>query len=106
MQPRRHPHQSAASWAIAREGAFSKRVDARVSLESCLDQPARCHRGDGHHDHQVGRARGAVESMPISAAVMNEGGMALFIMVKLALVAAGATAVLDRKSTRLNSSHT
>ena len=43
---------------------------------------------------QVGRARGAVESMPISAAVMNEGGMALFIMVKLALVAAGATAVL------------
>src|SRR5260370_15481423 len=43
---------------------------------------------------EVGRARGAVESMPISAAVMNEGGMALFIMVKLALVAAGATAVL------------
>ena len=42
----------------------------------------------------VGRARGAVESMPISAAVMNEGGMALFIVVKLALVAAGATAVL------------
>src|SRR5260370_7409674 len=43
---------------------------------------------------EVGRARGAVESMPIRAAVMNEGGMALFIMVKLALVAAGATAVL------------
>ena len=42
----------------------------------------------------IGRARGAVESMPISAAVMNEGGMALFIFVKLALVAAGATAVL------------
>src|SRR4029077_10361291 len=42
----------------------------------------------------IGRARGAVESMPISAAVMNEGGMALFIVVKLALVAAGATAVL------------
>jgi hypothetical protein len=42
----------------------------------------------------VGRARGAVESMPISAAVMNEGGMALFIVVKLALVLAGATAVL------------
>jgi Domain of unknown function (DUF5658) len=42
----------------------------------------------------IGRARGAVESMPISAAVMNEGGMALFILVKLALVAAGATAVL------------
>src|SRR5258708_23461130 len=43
---------------------------------------------------EVGRTRGAVESMPISAAVMNEGGMALFIIVKLALVAAGATAVL------------
>lgn len=42
----------------------------------------------------IGRARGAIESMPISAAVMNEGGMALFILVKLALVAAGATAVL------------
>jgi len=41
----------------------------------------------------VGRAHGAVESMPISAAVMNEGGMALFIVVKLALVLAGATAV-------------
>jgi hypothetical protein len=42
----------------------------------------------------VGRARGAIESMPISAAVMAEGGIALFIVVKLALVAAGATAVL------------
>jgi hypothetical protein len=42
----------------------------------------------------IGRARGAVESMPISAAVMDEGGMALFVVVKLALVAAGATAVL------------
>ncbi|MHB8587418.1 MAG: hypothetical protein ACYDA0_01040 [Candidatus Dormibacteraceae bacterium] len=43
---------------------------------------------------EIGRARGAVESMPISAAIMNEGGMALFIFVKLALVLAGATAVL------------
>jgi hypothetical protein len=42
----------------------------------------------------IGRAYGAVESMPISAAVMNQGGMALFIFVKLALVAAGAIAVL------------
>jgi hypothetical protein len=42
----------------------------------------------------MGRAQGAVESMPISAAVMNEGGMALFIVVKLALVIAGAAAVL------------
>lgn len=43
---------------------------------------------------ELGRAHGAVESMPISAAVMNEGGMVLFIAVKLALVAAGATAAL------------
>jgi hypothetical protein len=41
----------------------------------------------------IGRSAGAVESMPISAAVMNEGGMALFIAVKLALVLAGAIAV-------------
>src|ERR1700694_2010460 len=43
---------------------------------------------------EIVRARGAMESMPISAAVMNEGGMTLFILVKVALVAAGATAVL------------
>ena len=42
----------------------------------------------------IGQAYGAVESMPISAAVMHEGGMALFIAVKLALVLAGAIAVL------------
>ena len=42
----------------------------------------------------LGRAAGAVESMPISAAVIAEGGMGLFIIVKLALVVAGATAVL------------
>jgi len=42
----------------------------------------------------IGRAAGAVESMPISAAVMNEGGMALFILVKVALVASSGIAVL------------
>ena len=42
----------------------------------------------------IGRAEGAVESMPISAAVINEGGMALFVAVKLALVIAGAIAVV------------
>jgi hypothetical protein len=42
----------------------------------------------------IGRAAGAVESMPISAAVMNEGGMALFISVKVALVVSSAIAVL------------
>ena len=42
----------------------------------------------------VGRAHGAIESMPISAAVMEEGGMVLFIVVKIALVAAVAVAVL------------
>jgi hypothetical protein len=42
----------------------------------------------------LGRARGAIESMPISAAVMNEGGMLLFIAVKVALVVAISLAVL------------
>jgi hypothetical protein len=42
----------------------------------------------------IGRAKGAIESMPISAAVMNEGGMVLFVVVKLGLVAAVAMAVL------------
>jgi len=42
----------------------------------------------------VGRAHGAIESMPMSAAVMEQGGMVLFIVVKLALVAAVAVAVL------------
>ena len=42
----------------------------------------------------IGRVAGAVESMPVSAAVMNEGGMTLFIVVKLALVLAAAIAVL------------
>ena len=41
----------------------------------------------------VGRARGAVEAMPISAAVMNEGGMPLFVFVKFGLVLAGAIAI-------------
>jgi hypothetical protein len=41
----------------------------------------------------IGRTRGAVEAMPISAAVMNEGGMMLFVCVKFALVLAGAAAV-------------
>jgi hypothetical protein len=42
----------------------------------------------------LGRARGAVESMPISAAVINHGGMMLFVVVKVALVIAVAAAVL------------
>lgn len=41
----------------------------------------------------VGRANGAIEAMPISAAVMNEGGMTLFVIIKAALVMAGAVAV-------------
>ncbi|TMD81090.1 MAG: hypothetical protein E6I77_00390 [Chloroflexi bacterium] len=42
----------------------------------------------------MGRARGAVEAMPISAAVINEGGLMMFVFVKFALVLAGAAAVL------------
>lgn len=41
----------------------------------------------------IGRARGAIEAMPVSAAVMNEGGMTLFVIVKFALVLAGAVAM-------------
>jgi hypothetical protein len=42
----------------------------------------------------IGTAHGAIESMPISAAVMAEGGLVLFIGIKLALVGGVATAVL------------
>src|SRR5258708_26903177 len=42
----------------------------------------------------LGRAQGAVESMPISAAVINHGGMMLFVVVKVALVIAVAAAAL------------
>jgi hypothetical protein len=42
----------------------------------------------------IGKAHGAIESMPISAAVMDQGGLVLFIAVKLALVVAVAVAVL------------
>ncbi len=41
----------------------------------------------------LGRARGAIESMPISAAVIDEGGMVLFVAVKIALIGAVAVAV-------------
>ena len=43
---------------------------------------------------ELGRAQGAMESMPISAAVINQGGMMLFVVVKVALVLAVAAAVL------------
>lgn len=42
----------------------------------------------------IGRAHGAIESMPISAAVMAQGGMILFVAIKLALVGAVAASVL------------
>ncbi len=42
----------------------------------------------------IGRAQGFIETMPISAAVMNAGGMGLFVLIKLLLVAAGAVTVL------------
>jgi hypothetical protein len=41
----------------------------------------------------MGQARGVVEAMPISAAVLDEGGMMLVIGVKLALVLVGAAAL-------------
>jgi hypothetical protein len=42
----------------------------------------------------IGRAHGAIESMPISAAVMNQGGLVLFVAVKLGLVGIVAVAAL------------
>jgi len=42
----------------------------------------------------IGRGLGAIETMPMSAAVMNEGGMVLFALVKFALVAAVAGMIL------------
>lgn len=40
------------------------------------------------------RARGSIELAPLSAAVLDQGGLVLFMSVKLALVAAAAAAVL------------
>jgi hypothetical protein len=42
----------------------------------------------------AGRSAGAIESMPVSAAVMSVGGIGLFMAVKLALVVVSATALL------------
>jgi hypothetical protein len=42
----------------------------------------------------MGHARGAIEAMPVSAAVIDAGGMMLFVTIKLALVVGVATAVL------------
>jgi hypothetical protein len=42
----------------------------------------------------VDRARGSIESVPLSASVLDQGGLVLFVTVKLGLVAAAAAAVL------------
>jgi hypothetical protein len=42
----------------------------------------------------IGHAQGAIEAMPVSAAVIATGGIALFVIVKLALLIAVASAVL------------
>jgi hypothetical protein len=42
----------------------------------------------------IGHAKGAVEAMPVSAAVIANGGIAMFVMVKLGLVVAVASAIL------------
>jgi hypothetical protein len=39
------------------------------------------------------RARGSIESMPLSALLLNAGGMGLFLTLKLALVAGAAIAL-------------
>ncbi|HEV3309125.1 MAG TPA: hypothetical protein VG815_01195 [Chloroflexota bacterium] len=40
------------------------------------------------------RARGSIELVPLSAAVLDQGGLVLFITVKVGLVAAAAVAVV------------
>ena len=42
----------------------------------------------------IGHSKGAVEAMPVSAAVIASGGIVLFIVVKMALVIAVATAII------------
>ena len=42
----------------------------------------------------VDRARGSIELAPLSAAVLDQGGLTLFVMVKVGLVAALAAAVM------------
>ena len=42
----------------------------------------------------VDRARGSIESVPLSATVLDQGGLILFVTVKVGLVAALAAAVL------------
>jgi len=40
----------------------------------------------------IGHAEGAIEAMPVSAAVIATGGIAMFVVVKLALVIAAGIA--------------
>jgi hypothetical protein len=42
----------------------------------------------------VDRARGSIEVAPLSATVLDQGGLLLFVSVKVGLVAAAAAAVL------------
>ena len=42
----------------------------------------------------IGHAEGAVEAMPVSAAVIASGGITMFVIVKLSLVIAVATAII------------
>ena len=42
----------------------------------------------------VDRARGSIELVPLSATVLDQGGLFLFVTVKVGLVAAAAAAVL------------
>lgn len=42
----------------------------------------------------VDRARGSIESMPVRAALLNQGGVRLYLAMKVFLVAAAAAALL------------
>jgi hypothetical protein len=54
----------------------------------------------------VDRARGSIELVPLSAAVLDRGGLVLFVTVKVGLVvAAGASAVLALRWLRYKRDH-
>ncbi|HET9782242.1 MAG TPA: hypothetical protein VFR33_10725 [Candidatus Dormibacteraeota bacterium] len=42
----------------------------------------------------VDRARGSIESMPVSAALLDAGGVRLYLLMKVFLIAAAALALL------------
>ena len=54
----------------------------------------------------LNRARGSIESMPVSAALLNQGGFGLWVTIKIALVVSASCALLlSLRWLRSRSSH-